>query len=165
MRGWVCNLLLLQGLASAVPWDLRPYFIIPIFETPTCRVRSPYLYPPGTGWPSYTLGHWVPFFDFWPQAALGWTPQKTHLLAVALLRCDVAIVADRRDSTTCNSSSVVACVSVAAVTWHPLIRCLATAVCAGFTIFIEMLWLVTKGHWPIPRLTIRPGLARTVLVF
>jgi hypothetical protein len=32
------------------------------FETPpTCRARSPYLYPPGTGWPSYTPRHWVPF--------------------------------------------------------------------------------------------------------
>jgi hypothetical protein len=24
------------------------------------RARSPYLYPPGTRWPSYTPGHWVP---------------------------------------------------------------------------------------------------------
>jgi hypothetical protein len=31
------------------------------FETsPTWRARSPYLYPPGTGWPDYTLRHWVP---------------------------------------------------------------------------------------------------------
>jgi hypothetical protein len=28
---------------------------------PTWRARFPYLYPPGTGWPSYTPGHWVPF--------------------------------------------------------------------------------------------------------
>jgi hypothetical protein len=32
------------------------------FETPpTWRAMSPYLYPPGTGWPSYTPRHWVPF--------------------------------------------------------------------------------------------------------
>jgi hypothetical protein len=32
------------------------------FETSlTLRARSPYLYPPGTGWPSYTFRHWVPF--------------------------------------------------------------------------------------------------------
>jgi hypothetical protein len=32
------------------------------FETPPTRgSRSPYLYPPGTGWPSYTPRHWVPF--------------------------------------------------------------------------------------------------------
>jgi hypothetical protein len=67
-RGRVCNLLLLLRLASAVPsrvWvlrDSRPYFIFPIFETPpTWRARFPNLYPPGTGWSSYILGHWVPF--------------------------------------------------------------------------------------------------------
>jgi hypothetical protein len=27
----------------------------------TWRVRSPYLYHPGTGWNSYTIRHWVPF--------------------------------------------------------------------------------------------------------
>jgi hypothetical protein len=32
------------------------------FETPsTWWARSPYLYPPGTRWSSYTLRHWVPF--------------------------------------------------------------------------------------------------------
>jgi hypothetical protein len=32
------------------------------FETPsTWGARSPYLYPPRTGWPSYNHRHWVPF--------------------------------------------------------------------------------------------------------
>jgi hypothetical protein len=32
------------------------------FETPAIwRTKSPCLYPPGTGWPSYTPRHWVPF--------------------------------------------------------------------------------------------------------
>jgi hypothetical protein len=32
------------------------------FETPlTWRARSPYLYPPRTGWPGYTPRHWVRF--------------------------------------------------------------------------------------------------------
>jgi hypothetical protein len=40
----------------------RPYFIVPILETsPTWRARSPYLYPPGTGWPRYAPEHWVLF--------------------------------------------------------------------------------------------------------
>jgi hypothetical protein len=61
-RGRVCNLLLLLVLASAVPRDSRPYFIVPIVETPpTWSARSPYLYPPGTGWSSFTPGHWVSF--------------------------------------------------------------------------------------------------------
>jgi hypothetical protein len=33
MRGRVCNLLLLLVLASAVPRDSRPHFIVPILET------------------------------------------------------------------------------------------------------------------------------------
>jgi hypothetical protein len=37
-------------------------FYSPRFETlPTWRARSPYLYPPGTRWPSYTPKHWIPF--------------------------------------------------------------------------------------------------------
>jgi hypothetical protein len=32
-----------------------------IRDPPTWRPRSAYLYPPGTGWPSYTPRHWVPF--------------------------------------------------------------------------------------------------------
>jgi hypothetical protein len=32
-----------------------------IRDSPTLRARSPYLYPPGTRWPSYTPRHWVPF--------------------------------------------------------------------------------------------------------
>jgi hypothetical protein len=60
--GRICNLLLLLVLASAVPRDSRPYIIVPILETlPTWKARSPYLYPPGTGCPRYTPGHWVSF--------------------------------------------------------------------------------------------------------
>jgi hypothetical protein len=61
-RGQVCNLLLLLVLASAVPRYSRPYLTVPILETPpTWRTRTPYFYPPGTGWPRYTPVHWVPF--------------------------------------------------------------------------------------------------------
>jgi hypothetical protein len=50
------------GARVPVSRDSRPYFIVPILETPpTWRARSPYLCPPGTGWPSYTPGHCVPF--------------------------------------------------------------------------------------------------------
>jgi hypothetical protein len=54
-RERVCNLLLncfwalpKQSLLSRSPAELMAIFY--------CLV---YLYPPGTGWPSYTLGHWV----------------------------------------------------------------------------------------------------------
>jgi hypothetical protein len=32
-----------------------------IWDFPNLEGRSPYLYPSGTGWPSYTPRHWVPF--------------------------------------------------------------------------------------------------------
>jgi hypothetical protein len=53
-RGQVCNMLLLLVLASAVPRNSGPYFIVPILQTcPTWRARSLYLYPTGTGSPRY----------------------------------------------------------------------------------------------------------------
>jgi hypothetical protein len=64
-RGRVCNLLvqLLLGLTRAVTLGsksrrthghiLLSYLRLP----PTWRARFPYLYPPGTGWPSYTPGY------------------------------------------------------------------------------------------------------------
>jgi hypothetical protein len=44
------------------PTGLMTIFYCLRFETPrTWWSRSPYLYPPGTGWPSYNPRHWVPF--------------------------------------------------------------------------------------------------------
>jgi hypothetical protein len=37
------------------------FYCLKYETTPTWRARSPYLYPPGTGWPSYIPRHWVPF--------------------------------------------------------------------------------------------------------
>jgi hypothetical protein len=42
-----------------VPQNSRLYFTVSSETPPTWRARSPYLYPPGTGWSSYTPGHWV----------------------------------------------------------------------------------------------------------
>jgi hypothetical protein len=44
---------------------------------PTWRAMFPYLHPPGTGWPSYTPGHWVAFTSslttrLWRLAGLRW---------------------------------------------------------------------------------------------
>jgi hypothetical protein len=66
-RGRVCHLQRLLGLASGV--ILRSEYrgtddhilLSQIQDSPTLRIRFPYLYPPGTGWPSYTPRHWVPF--------------------------------------------------------------------------------------------------------
>jgi hypothetical protein len=69
-RGLVCNLLYNcfwalpeLPLLGRSPTELRPYFTVS-FETPSIwRARLPYLYPPGTGWLSYTPGHLVPFLS------------------------------------------------------------------------------------------------------
>jgi hypothetical protein len=61
-RGWVCNLLY-NCFWAEVPQNSRPYFTVSS-ETPlTWRARFPHLYSPGTGWPSYTPGHWVRFLS------------------------------------------------------------------------------------------------------
>jgi hypothetical protein len=49
---------------AAVSQNSWPYFTVSSETPPTWRARFPYLYPPGTGWPSYTPGHWIPFL--WP---------------------------------------------------------------------------------------------------
>jgi hypothetical protein len=55
-----------------VPQNSRPYFTVSSETSPTWRARSPYLYPPGTGWPSYTPGHWVPFCRLLQLAGMRW---------------------------------------------------------------------------------------------
>jgi hypothetical protein len=67
MREWVSNLLVLLGFATVVTLGSKSRrthdFISLSYETPpTWRSRPPYLYAPGTGWPSYTSGHWVPSY-------------------------------------------------------------------------------------------------------
>jgi hypothetical protein len=69
MRGLVRNVLyncfwaLPEHSCFEVPQNLRPYFTVSFETPPTWRVRSPYLYLPGTEWPSYTPGHWVNIVD------------------------------------------------------------------------------------------------------
>jgi hypothetical protein len=61
-RGWVCNLLLLQGLASAVPLVLDHILLSQFFRILQPGGPGPRIYiPAGTGWPSYTPRHWVYF--------------------------------------------------------------------------------------------------------
>jgi hypothetical protein len=68
-RGWVCRSQFLLTLAIAVilrskssgTHDHVCHCLR--FKTPsTWRARSPYLFAPGTVWPSYTPRHWAPFY-------------------------------------------------------------------------------------------------------
>jgi hypothetical protein len=72
-RGWVCNLFIqlvvtLQSKSRRtddhiLPSHLRQYVTVSYKTPPTWRARSPYLYPLGIGWPTYTPGYWVPFLS------------------------------------------------------------------------------------------------------
>jgi hypothetical protein len=59
-RGRVCNLQCKHSMVL-VAQNSKPYFTVSSETAPTWRARFPYLYLPGTGWPSYVPGHWVPF--------------------------------------------------------------------------------------------------------
>jgi hypothetical protein len=67
MREWVCRLQLLLVLASAVILRSESrgthdhILLSQIRDSPNLEGRSQYLYPPGTGWPSYTHRLWVSF--------------------------------------------------------------------------------------------------------
>jgi hypothetical protein len=67
-RGWVCHLQLLLALASMIILGSESrgtlHHILLSQTPPTYGTRMPYLYPPSTGWPSYTPRHWIPFS--WP---------------------------------------------------------------------------------------------------
>jgi hypothetical protein len=56
-----------------VEQNQQPYFTVSSETRPTWSARSPYLYPPGTGWPSYIPGHWVPFRSLLRLAGLRWS--------------------------------------------------------------------------------------------
>jgi hypothetical protein len=69
-KGRVCNLLeqLLLSLARAVTLGSKScrthgHILLSHLRRPTWRARFPYLYPTGTGWPSYSPGHWVAFLS------------------------------------------------------------------------------------------------------
>jgi hypothetical protein len=59
-REWVWSLQWNYSVVR-VSQDLSPYSTVSSETPPTCTVRSPYIYSPGTRCPSYISRHWVPF--------------------------------------------------------------------------------------------------------
>jgi hypothetical protein len=118
------------------------------FETlPTWRARSPYLlvYPPGTGWPSYTPRHWD------SQGYGGGIRPRLHTgINYSRLAWDPHYIAPgrtRQKTPFSSNPSNVACVSVAAGTcWYS--RCLRMGVC-WFVYFIAMVVLIKIRTFPI----------------
>jgi hypothetical protein len=67
-RGWICHLQLLLAPANIVILGFESHWthdhistISDLRLSPISRSRSPYLYPPGSGWPSYTPRYRFPF--------------------------------------------------------------------------------------------------------
>jgi hypothetical protein len=96
------------------------------FETPpTWRVRSPYLYPPGTSWSSYTLRHFVPFSSppttrrvtvevSEPPSTRSWTTKHCSFVAVPLLLSCLLLRNIFTQPLPRNGPGVFACVAVVA---------------------------------------------------
>jgi hypothetical protein len=62
-RGQVCNLLE-QFTVTLGSKSLRiQTFYCLVWDSPTRRARSPYLYSQGTAWARYNPGHWIPFLS------------------------------------------------------------------------------------------------------
>jgi hypothetical protein len=121
------------------------------FETPpTCRARSPYLYPPGRGWSSYNPRHWVPFSS--PpttlRATVTSTPPPHGLSCLRSLFCSLGAVPTENTTSQLflcclqrrcyltveyKRHSIASCVFVAAGMCLPS-HCLAMDVCSGSTI-------------------------------
>jgi hypothetical protein len=89
-----------QSFPGLNPAGLMTIFYCLRFESlPTWRDMSPYLYPPGTGWPSYTPRHWVPFSS----------PPTTRRATVEVFEpaCSLySLGADQTENTAFNSSSI-----------------------------------------------------------
>jgi hypothetical protein len=70
-RGQVWNLLCNHSMVR-VAQNPKPYFTVSSETPPIWRTRFPYLYPPGTGWPSYTSGTGFPLRRLLRLGGLRW---------------------------------------------------------------------------------------------
>jgi hypothetical protein len=55
-----------------VPWDSWPHFTVSDSRLPNLEGQIPYLYSSGSGWPGYTLKHWVLFKSPLRLAGVRW---------------------------------------------------------------------------------------------
>jgi hypothetical protein len=68
-----------QSFSNWSPTGLMTIFYFLKFEIPpTWRARSPYLYPPGTWWPSYIPKQCIPFYCFLWIAEIQWRYLNPH---------------------------------------------------------------------------------------
>jgi hypothetical protein len=138
-RGWVHRLRLLLVFASVVilgsgSCGTRDHIYCLRFETPpTWRARSPYLYPPGTGWLQlYPQALGSLFVTSYNSQGNGWSVQYLY---------DMDCI---EDTAFCNSF-VVLCVFVTAETCLP-IHCLETAIFCGSLFRLLGIGRAAKTH-------------------
>jgi hypothetical protein len=91
------------------PQNSRPYFTVSSETPPTWRARSPYLYLPGTGWPSYIPRHWVPL----PSPL---TTRRDYGGGI-LTRLHTGVTICETSSVTNDSNSYSSCYKGCLVTW------------------------------------------------
>jgi hypothetical protein len=98
-RERVCRLQLLLVLASAVILGsearrTRDHISLSqIRDSPNLEGRSLYLYPPGTGWPSYTPRHWV------------WTGNRSYIATDGQSIFRNCTIVRRQGSLPCSQDS------------------------------------------------------------
>jgi hypothetical protein len=108
-----------QSFSGPSPAGLMTiFYYLRLKSPPTCRFRPPYLYPPETRWPLYTPRHWS-LFSSPPtirrakvevfETASTWDSSLTCLVALLMY-----LGTERLEDTASNSSSIVACLFVAA---------------------------------------------------
>jgi hypothetical protein len=106
------------GWVSRDSWSYLTIFFCLRFESPpTWRAKSVYLYPPGTGSPSYTPRHGVPFSS----------PPTTRRATVEVFQSPSLYTSSPSTDYTENIFSVMACSLVAGVTTYPQSCSLAKA--------------------------------------
>jgi hypothetical protein len=77
-----------------VQQNSRPRFTVSFETPPTWRPRFPFLYPPGTGWHSYTPGHLVNRVrsNIITQAAIHWVVERCRCVGLTILQPSVSIL-------------------------------------------------------------------------
>jgi hypothetical protein len=136
-RAWVCHLQLLlvpastQSFSSPSPVGLMTAFYCLRFETPqTLKTRSPYLYPSGTGWPGFTVRHWVPFSS--PPTTLRATVEVFDPASTSFLAPVVLLISPRRGPQKKTS--------------FPKVPLLLRADCCRVELFLRDRYLETALH-------------------
>jgi hypothetical protein len=113
-RGRVCNLRCNHSMVR-VTQNPKPYFTVLSETPPAWKARFPYLYLPGTGWPSYTPAHWVLFTSSRLASVLRWTLDRTPVRSLenTVLRCTL-FTKGPRPLVQCRFRAVQFCASTSA---------------------------------------------------